>query len=75
MAEQAQAQESGQEFDHNVDRYPDFADVLAALQDAEDLPDGPLERVEITTLASGEATCRVWTPRAEEAIGMYLGVI
>jgi len=75
LAEDTQSPQGHEEFDPNVDRYPDFADVLAALQEAEDLPDGPLERVEITTLASGEATCRVWTPRAEEAIGMYLGVI
>jgi len=37
-----------------------------------ELPNGPVERLEITTLASGEATYRVWEPRADEPIGGYL---
>ena len=58
-------------FDPDSDRYPDFGQVLAKLQDDENLPEGPIERLEIACHASGDATWRVWQPRAEEYIGGF----
>jgi len=57
--------------DHNVDRYPTLRKVLHAVANDPQTPEGQVERVEITALASGEATYRVWEPRAEEPIGGY----
>lgn len=64
------AKEGG--FDHNVDRYPAAAKGLRRILDEGTLPDGPIERLEVTFLASGEATYRVWEPRAEDSEGGYL---
>ena len=60
------------DFDPDADRYPSLDRVIQALKDDVDIPDGPVERVEMTFLASGEATYRVWTARAEEPAGGYL---
>ena len=57
------------EIDTDQDRYPDFAKVLRGLLNEAEIPDGPVERIEVTTLANGEATYRVWAARAEEAVG------
>lgn len=54
------------------DRYPNIYDLLAVLQEAGDLPNEPIERLEVTALASGEATYRFWRVRAEESEGGYL---
>jgi hypothetical protein len=61
-------------FDHDRDRYPTVDEVLDRIRDEADLPDGPIERFELTCLASGEATYRVWSARAEEPDGGYLPV-
>lgn len=55
-----------------VDRYPNIYDLLAAIQESGNLPNVPLERLEVTALASGEAQYRYWLPRAEEPEGGYL---
>ena len=53
------------------DRYPTLNKVVRmVLADAE-LANDTVERIEITTTASGEATYRVWAPRAEEFTGGY----
>lgn len=52
---------------HDIDRYPNIYDVLSDLADAGDLPNVPVERVELTCLANGEVNCRWWEARAEEA--------
>lgn len=57
---------------HDQDRYPELATVLRFIEEDLDLPTGPVEKIEITALASGEATYRVWPARAEEPIGGYL---
>jgi hypothetical protein len=72
MGKARTAREDAQDFDPNVDRYPDFRECLRRIMAAEDLPKGPIERLELTTLASGEATYRVWQPRALEPEGGYL---
>ena len=41
------------------------------LKEAE-LPEGTIERLEVTFLASGEGTYRVWPARAEDPEGGYL---
>lgn len=56
-------------FDHNADRYPAISEVLKRVVVAEDFPNGDIERLEVTCLANGEATWRVWTARAEEPVG------
>ena len=58
--------------DPSADRYPDINEVIVAAQQDEDFPEGPVERFEVTALASGEGTWRVWPARAEEPIGGYL---
>jgi hypothetical protein len=35
--------------------------------DEAEFPDAPIERMEVTTLASGEASWRIFRARAEEA--------
>ena len=60
------------EFDHNVDRYPNFDKAMRRIMRDAELPSGPIERLEVTFLASGEATYRVWAARAEEPDGGYL---
>jgi hypothetical protein len=52
--------------DHDLDRYPNIYDVLATLQHSADLPNVPIEKVEVTCLANGELNCRWWEARAEE---------
>lgn len=63
------------EFDHNVDRYPNLSQVLTRIQQEPEIPKEGVERVEVTCLASGEATYRVWAARAEEPVGGYLGIV
>lgn len=60
---------------HNVDRFPHLQDVLAVIQDIDETANGPVERLEITCLASGEATYRIWPPRAEEPVGGYIAEV
>jgi hypothetical protein len=57
--------------DPESDRYPDAKKIVARVFDEEDYPDGPVERIEVTLLANGEATWRVWAARAEEARGGF----
>jgi hypothetical protein len=64
-------QDQGQA-DAGEDQYVDMADVVERVLNEDDVPSGPIERVEIVAHASGDATWRVWTPRAEEPIGGYL---
>jgi hypothetical protein len=59
-------------FDHNADRYPDFNRAMRRIIEEAEIPDGPIERMEINFLASGECTYRVWAPRADESEGGYL---
>lgn len=66
------AENNQPEFDHNVDRYPDLDRALAWAMQHEDFPHGPVERLEVTCLASNEATWRVWPARAEEPIGGHV---
>lgn len=57
--------------DHNVDRYPKLKKVLSDLQQSDEIPDVPIDRLEVTTLANGEANARWWTARAEEPDGVH----
>lgn len=61
------------DFDPNEDRYPDFTRALRRIIQEAEIPDGPIERLEVRTLASGEVTYRVWFPRDDEPLGGYLG--
>ena len=60
------------DIDPNEDRYPELDQVLSQARQHDDWPEGPVERIEITCLASGEATWRVWEPRAEDPLGGYI---
>lgn len=57
------------DFDPTQDRYADINKAIALAMDSEDWPEGPVERFEVTCLASGEVTFRVWPVRAVEPIG------
>jgi hypothetical protein len=57
----------------DVDRYPKLDKVFRQVLKRLDDPDAPVERVEVTCLASGEATYRVWSARAIEPDGGYIG--
>jgi hypothetical protein len=59
-------------FDPDVDRYPDLKRLFSRIEASDAIPDGPVERLEITCLAGGEATCRVWPARALEPEGVFL---
>lgn len=60
------------QLDPNQDHYPNLYDVLATLQQHDEVPNEPVERIEITALANGEANCRWWLPRAEEPEGIHM---
>lgn len=49
------------------DRYPSVVEGIHKLLDANVLPDGPAELVELRWQASGECTYRITPPRAEES--------
>jgi hypothetical protein len=61
-----------QETDFNSDRYPDVYNVLRRILQNEPFPKGPIERLEVTTLANGEANWRVTPARAEVTEGGHL---
>lgn len=58
--------------DTDSDRYPTLRRVMWRITKESPLLDQDVERVEINLLASGEATYKVWAPRADEADGGYL---
>lgn len=72
MPEAGQGPTLSKDFDPEVDHYPELKTVFAEVLRFEELPEGPIERVEVTCLASGDATCRVWAARSEEPVGMLL---
>jgi hypothetical protein len=58
--------------DTDADRYPEFGQGMRRIIAEANIPDGPIERLEVTFLANGEATYRVWPARAEEPEGGWL---
>lgn len=56
------------------DKYPTARKGIQRVLDEGEIPNGSIERLEVTFLADGSATYRVWTPRAEEPDGGYLPV-
>lgn len=58
--------------DPETDEYPTLYDVTQRISNEVKGSKLVVERVEITCLASGEATYRMWAPRADEATGGYL---
>lgn len=59
-------------FDPEADRYPNFYEALARITDEGGLPDEPIMRLEVTTLANGEITYRFWPVGAEDPEGGVL---
>ena len=57
--------------DTDQDRYPVLSEVLSNILDDSSLAGESVERIEINLHATGEANCRVWAPRAEEAEILY----
>ena len=51
------------------DRYPDIRSVVQEVLNAEDFPEGDVDRIEINCLGTGQATWRVWAARADEPVG------
>lgn len=66
------AAEAQGNFDPTQDRYPSIAKVLHEIQRQEAFPEGPVDRIEICSLPSGEATWRVWSAREQEPVGGVL---
>jgi hypothetical protein len=56
---------------HNDDRYAEIIEVVARVLEEKSFPQYPVERLEVTCLASGEATWRAWPAKAEESEGGY----
>lgn len=59
-------------FDPDTDRYPTAKNALQRIIAEGELPDGPIEWLEVTALASGECTYRIRLPRSEDTEGGYL---
>lgn len=57
------------DWDSDIDRYRDITKVINEVLNEEDFPRGDIERLEITCLANGEATWRVWAARADDPVG------
>jgi hypothetical protein len=58
--------------DTDSDRYPTFNRAMRRILEHAELPETPIERLEVNFLASGDATYRYWEPRAEESDGGYI---
>lgn len=54
------------------DRYRDLSEVIGEVLDGGEIPEGKLSRFEVTLLASGEATWRVWAVGATDFEGGYI---
>lgn len=72
MDQQAAVGPTRAQFDTDADRYPSIKEVFAVVLDRLGEEDSPVERVEVTALASGEATYRVWPAREEDPETGYL---
>lgn len=57
--------------DTDSDRYPPLSKVFRKILESDELPEGGIERVEVFCLAGGDATYRIYPPRAEEPIVGY----
>lgn len=53
------------------DRYVPIREAVVRVLQEEDMPAGACDRLEVTCLASGEVTWRVWTPSSDQPIGGY----
>lgn len=72
MANKGTATRSRGVDDADVDRFPNLKQILSELAGSDGVPDVPIERLELTTLANGDATYRYWEPRAEESEGGFI---
>jgi hypothetical protein len=66
LSEKDERLATDEDFDHNADRYPDAATALRRLAGDDNLPEGPVEYIELNLLASGEIAWRVRPARSEE---------
>lgn len=55
-----------------VDRYPEFREGLRRILDEAEPPEGTVERLEVTFLANGEATYRMYLRGFDEPEGGVL---
>jgi hypothetical protein len=53
------------------DRYPDIREVLQDVLNDPDFPEGPVDRIDIMCLGTGEATYRVWPAHSDEHLSGY----
>jgi hypothetical protein len=58
--------------DTDTDRYPDLREAIQRFLQSDNVPEGSVERVELTFLANGEGNCRIWAARAEEPDSVFL---
>lgn len=71
MARNQKSTREATALDPDVDHYPELVDVFSKILEADELPEGKVERVEVYCLAGGDATYRIYPPRAEEPIIGY----
>lgn len=57
------------EAEDTADRYPSVRDVIDAVLNDPEFPEGDLDRLEIGMLATGEATWRAWEARSDLPVG------
>jgi hypothetical protein len=63
------------EVETDADRYPKLRQVFTAILDAEDIPQEGVNHLEVHCGAGGDATYRVYTPGADEAIVGYFAKV
>jgi hypothetical protein len=72
MGKNRQTAQAPESVDLTSDRHPKLEKVLAAIDADPELETLTVERIEIYANAGGDASVRVWTPRAEEpSVGYY----
>jgi hypothetical protein len=59
--------------DTDSDRFPKAKDALTRISQYGDLPDEPVERIEIHAGAGGELTFRWWPARSDDSDFGYIG--
>jgi hypothetical protein len=72
MGKPRQSQGNDKAIDPDVDRYPTFVQGMRRILQEAEIPDVPVDRLEVNFLASGECTYRYWTARNEESDGGVL---
>lgn len=58
--------------DTDADRYPTIKDGLRKLLHSPDLENLTVDRLDVRFLANGDVTCRMWEPRADDFLVVFV---